>query len=84
MKGLLKVGSEGIDTNIYQSDIRFYNNIYLMISEDIFPSGNFPKVFSHVITSQMCNFSSGHFSSLPQNLWEVATWEVALGKIPLG
>ena len=28
------------------------------------PSGNFPRLFSQVETSQMCNFSSGNFPSL--------------------
>ena len=42
MKWFLKVGSEGIDTNICHSDIRFYNNIYLMISES-FPKRQLPK-----------------------------------------
>ena len=34
-------------------------NIFRQKSD--FPSGNFPKVFSQVATSQMCNFPSGNF-----------------------
>jgi len=38
-------------------DVRYF-------PKGIFPSGNFPRVFSQVATSQMCNFSSGNFPSL--------------------
>ena len=38
-----------------------------VLSKGIFPSGNFPRVFCQVVTSQMCSFSSGNFASLSQS-----------------
>ena len=32
--------------------------------KDIFPSGNFPRVFFHMVTSQMCNFPSRNIPNL--------------------
>ena len=40
------------------NDVRYF-------SKDIFPSGNFPKVFFQVVTSQICNLPSGNFQVCP-------------------
>ena len=75
MKWFLKVGSEGIDTNIYHSDIRFYNNIYLMISES-FPKQQLPKSIF------LCdNFPNVHFLKRPI-LKSVLTLELSLQDYP--
>ena len=45
--------------------VRLFLSIYLndvwYFPKDIFPSGNFPWVFSQVATSQMCKFPSSSF-----------------------
>ena len=62
----------------------------LVVNKDIryFPkglsqSGNFPRVYSQVPTSQMCNFPSGIFLSLSQTQrWPNLTfWKLPLGKL---
>ena len=40
-----------------QDDVRY-------LPKGLFPSGNFPRVFSQAASSQMCNFPSSNFPSL--------------------
>ena len=65
----------------------------------IFPSGNFPRVFSQVETSKICNFPSTNFPRLrlgrPNltcekfplrnlHIWEVATWNIVTWEVAIG
>ena len=52
-------------------------DLYCIVHTDKSMLGTFPKAFSQAATSQ------GYFPKW-QLHWEIVTWEVALGKMPLG
>ena len=54
-----KVRADWICRLLYVNDVRYF-------PKGFFPSGNFPRVFFQVETSQMWNFPSGNFPSLSQ------------------
>ena len=54
-----KVKAHWICRLLYVNDVRYF-------PKGFFPSGNFPRVFFQVETSQMWNFPSGNFPSLSQ------------------
>ena len=78
---------------------RAVNDYVRYFSIDIFPSGNFPRVFSQVATSKICNFPSTNFPRLrlgrPNltcekfplgnlHIWEVATWNIVTWEVAIG
>ena len=53
----------------------------------IYPNDNFSRLFFQMATSQMFNFTSGNCPKVRPSgklhNWEVATWEITLGKLSL-
>ena len=74
LKGTVSVISSDLSS---KEEHHWFTMVLSKIS--LFPSVNFPRVFSQVATSQMCNFPSGnfpnvHFPKLNFLKWEFPKW----------